>query len=488
MDKKIEEAREEFNSILDFVLKEALGLEIHEVEDRIYRRLLRLGRILLELFVLAIGTGKAAEALIGPDDSVYRYLRDSGRKYLSIFGEITIMRAYYARKGRKGLFPLDARLNLPARKYSYTLQDRMVSRAVETSYEKAAAWVNRHFYLESAHRPIQRLTRDCAAAVTEFMDSAPPPHVETEGPILVHTVDCKGIRMRPEERNPNAAQTKDKPGEKRMACVAQTYTIDPHYRSKEAITAGFFGPSGSKTDKVKDPRRPEPLNRRTFVSLKDKKSEVFLRSSLSAEQRIHGGTEEKLTLMDGEKALWKMSLEYFPGWTEALDLTHAVEKLRIAGEIHFGSGPAAEEYGRETMLCLLEGRVDEVIEDFETALEDGTLSSAKARELKSKALGYFRNNRDRMSYDRFLEKGLPIASGVIESACNSLVNIRMEGAGMFWSMDGAEAILELRGVFLDGIWDDFWEFRAKTEKKKLYGKYENIRAVSQQATQDRKAA
>jgi hypothetical protein len=50
-----------------------MGLEIHEVEDGIYRRLLRLGRILLEPFVLATGTGKIGEALIGEDGTVYRY-------------------------------------------------------------------------------------------------------------------------------------------------------------------------------------------------------------------------------------------------------------------------------------------------------------------------------------------------------------------------------------------------------------------------------
>jgi hypothetical protein len=58
MQEKIEQARQEFNSILDYIIGEAMGLEIHRVEDGIYRRLLRLGRILLELFVLATGTGK----------------------------------------------------------------------------------------------------------------------------------------------------------------------------------------------------------------------------------------------------------------------------------------------------------------------------------------------------------------------------------------------------------------------------------------------
>jgi len=74
-----------------------------------------------------------------------------------------------------------------------------------------------------------------------------------------------------------------------------------------------------------------------------------------------------------------------------------------------------------------------------------------------------------MTYDKHLAKGLPIASGIIESACNS-INIPMEGAGMFWSTDGAEAMLKLRGVFLDDPWNDFWVFRTKRERKQLYAR------------------
>lgn len=488
MEKKIEEAQAEFNGILDFIVRTALGQQIHEVEEGIYRRLLRLGRILLELFVLATGTGKTGEALIREDGTVFRYLRDSGCSYLSIFGEITIVRAYYAKEGEEGLFPLDARLNLPYRKYSYALQDRMTYGAVKESYEATAASLKKDLSLELAHRPIQEVTRDCTAVVEEFMDSLPPPPVQLEGPILVHTVDCKGIRMRPSERNAKQVKTEDKPGEKLMACVAGTYSIYPHFRPNEAIVDTFFGPAGSKASKKKDPRRPKPLFRRTFVSLKDKKPEVFRRSTQSAKSRIHGCTEEKLALMDGEIALKNRSREFLPDWPEALDITHAVEKLRIVGQLHYGNGHAGDEYGRERLALLLEGKVGDVIEDWETALEDGTLSGSKAEELNKKALGYFRNNRDRMDYDRLLAKGLPIASGVIESTCNSLINTRMEGPGMFWSVNGAEAILKLRGVFLDDLWEEFWAFRTNREKKRLYSRYDNIRPLGQKEALDRKAA
>ena len=488
MEEKINEAREQFNAILDYVLAAAIGSEIHEVEISIHRMVLALGKLLLELFVLSMGTGKTGTTLVDHHGRTYRYLRDSPRNYMSLFGEIVIPRAYYYREGQEGLFPLDSILNLPKRKYSYPLQDKMAHGAVKESCEATAASIEKDLYLSVAHRPIQEVARDCTAVVEEFMDSLEPPAPETEGPILVHTVDCKGIKMRPGERNAKQVKTEEKPGEKLMACAAQTYSIYPHFRPKEAIADTFFGPAVSKTAKEKDPRRPKPLYRRTFVSLKDDKSELFRRSTRSAKSRIHAGTEEKLGLMDGEIALRNRSREFLPDWSEVLDITHAVERLRTAGNIQFDDRRAdAREYGREPLLLILSGKVGDVIEDFEAILKDEPLSDPQVEEME-KALGYYRNNQYRMHYDRCLEKGLPIASGVIESTCNSLINIRMEGPGMFWSKNGAEAILKLRGVFLDDLWEEFWAFRTKREKKRLYARYDNIIETNTQNENEAKAA
>ena len=95
---------------------------------------------------------------------------------------------------------------------------------------------------------------------------------------------------------------------------------------------------------------------------------------------------------------------------------------------------------RERAVLLLEGQVDVVIEDLLWSLEDGSLTRSKAEEFKSKVVGYFLNNRNRMAYGDYLAKGLPIATGIVESTCKTLINRRMEGSGMLWSVEGAEAI------------------------------------------------
>ena len=42
-----------------------------------------------------------------------------------------------------------------------------------------------------------------------------------------------------------------------------------------------------------------------------------------------------------------------------------------------------------------------------------------------------------MHYDVYLQKGYPIANGVVEGTCGSLVKDRMEQSDMRWSIHGA---------------------------------------------------
>jgi hypothetical protein len=76
---------------------------------------------------------------------------------------------------------------------------------------------------------------------------------------------------------------------------------------------------------------------------------------------------------------------------------------------------------------------------------------------------YLREHKDYLAYDRYVEKGLPIATGVIEGACRHLVKDRMDVTGARWSLKGAEAVLRLRALRSSHDFDEYWAFHEKQE-------------------------
>jgi len=82
---------------------------------------------------------------------------------------------------------------------------------------------------------------------------------------------------------------------------------------------------------------------------------------------------------------------------------------------------------------------------------------------------YLDNKQDYLGYATALEKGWPIATGIIEGACRHIVKDRMDITGARWSLEGAEAILKLRALIATGDFDDYWRFHLRQEHKRIHG-------------------
>ena len=135
-----------------------------------------------------------------------------------------------------------------------------------------------------------------------------------------------------------------------------------------------------------------------------------------------------------------------------LNIIHVNEYLwdavnALLGETHAGR----TDWIRPKLVLLLEGKTMDVI----TALEEAA-ATATCTETQRKALlrtsGDYRRNQPHMGYDHYLAQGWPIGTGVVEGACGHLVKDRMEKAGMRWTIAGAQAVLDLRAVRLNGDW------------------------------------
>jgi len=75
-----------------------------------------------------------------------------------------------------------------------------------------------------------------------------------------------------------------------------------------------------------------------------------------------------------------------------------------------------------------------------------------------------------MAYATYLREHLPIATGVVEAACKTLVTQRLKQSGMRWSARGGQAILTLRSLIQSGRWEQGWALlRASYQQPVLIG-------------------
>ena len=66
-----------------------------------------------------------------------------------------------------------------------------------------------------------------------------------------------------------------------------------------------------------------------------------------------------------------------------------------------------------------------------------------ARQIIAATLTYLVNRQSRMNYPDYRRRGLPITSSHIESTIKQ-INQRVKGSEKFWTIEGGEALLQLR--------------------------------------------
>jgi hypothetical protein len=133
---------------------------------------------------------------------------------------------------------------------------------------------------------------------------------------------------------------------------------------------------------------------------------------------------------------------------------------------------------QQQLTEILRGRVGYVIGGLRQLLTKRQLRRS-VRETLAKVVTFFHNHRRWMHYDVYLAAGLPVGTGVVESACGSVVKHRMEGEGKRWSLKGAEAILALRSLKKshDNDLRAYWRFRAHQLRARRYGRQPKYRPM-----------
>jgi hypothetical protein len=475
-----EAARQQLNSTIDWIEQAARdGVSAHAAEKFLQLQAKALNHKLLHGFFDRVGPGYMGPTVTLKEGHIVRCWPElQDRRLVTTFGEFTLWRHVYGtRPGQEiELAPTDQRLQLPEGEVSYLLQEWDQRLGTEGAFRKVALDLEDMMEIKQPVDTLERGSRKMAEAAPAFRAAQTAPDPEAEGEFLVASEDNKGVPMvRPTKAVPAGDEGKkeEKRNKKQMACIGVVHTVDPHVRTPSEVIAALFRDPGPRP-----PSGPEACQKRYWAELtrheKGKllkaQPRVFLHMAADIALRRKPG-QVLLHLSDGQPSLETDRNTYLPRdarTVDILDLLHVLPRLWSVAHLFFLKGTdEARRFVRERLPYVLNGNTAELIAEFRQLLTQHGLRGAKAARLR-KACQFLENNLHRMKYDEYLKAGYPIATGVIEGACRHVIKDRMERTGMRWKVPGAQAMLELRTISVNGDWAAFQKFRIERENARLY--------------------
>ena len=471
--------QEYYNGIVNFLeSEENHSMKLSDLEQELEKRGRELMRILLQKHMDRLGPSRCEQPVCGSDGIDRPNVRSHDRKIKTVFGTVDANRGGYGNKGVASLHPFDAQLNIPPERYSLELRRRVAENAAKSSFDETVETIKKTTGTHIPKRQVEELTQRAALDFDAFYETRQynPEEDASTGSILVITADGKGVVMHEQdlrEQTRKAAQKRkphmetrpskgEKKNAKRMATVAAVYTTDISQRTPQDLL-----PGNNKSDKEKSPR---PEQKRVWASL-EKSAEQVIESAFSeASHRDSKQEKHWVALVDGEnqqlRILKRMAKKQGVDLTVIVDIIHVIEYLSKAGRaFHPKSGPELEQWIQYRILKILEGKAGLMAGGMRRSATVKKLTE-KQREPVETCATYLKNKAPYLKYDRYLDLGFPIATGVIEGACRHLVKDRMDITGAKWRLSSAEAVLRLRALRSSNDFDEYWNFHEACEYKR----------------------
>ena len=198
-------------------------------------------------------------------------------------------------------------------------------------------------------------------------------------------------------------------------------------------------------------QKPNVIRESVYVSHFGKHQNFTEKLSVVVDKFEHLN-DRLVCINDGAVWIANFIKEHYPYATDILDFYHASEYLHEFWRTVFPkkdhqTGP--KQWVNGQILDLLDDGVDKVI----GAIRKMPLKGKIKIDAQQKILDYYGNNKHRMLYKTYRDKGLLIGSGPIESAHRFVLQKRMKQSGQKWTKKGGQAIANLRIFHLNHQWD-----------------------------------
>lgn len=342
-------------------------------------------------------------------------VRNRVRHFLTIAGELRLSRNYhYCRACERGFYPRDIELKLPEEgEVSDAMERRILDFGVNTSFAEAAQRWAIHYPAPISSNLVRRvvdrvgLRREAARSALALQQACRP---TPEQPARSLLVAADGSMLLTREASWKEAK---------VAVVARANII-PNKDSPAVSDARYVAILGGQDE-----------------------FRAALAAALDAERADE--VMHIVWLGDGARENWTLAKDLCPFAIQILDFIHAVQNAMVCAKVLLGEGDPGLSLWEERIRGLIDVSPDLAIRELLDCLPFTT--TEEQLEALNKLVGYYRANDKRMRYSEFRQLGLPIGSGIVESAHKHVLQVRMKQAGQRWSILRARRMVQLRALY-----------------------------------------
>ena len=155
---------------------------------------------------------------------------------------------------------------------------------------------------------------------------------------------------------------------------------------------------------------------------------------------------------DGAPWIWNLVAGRWPQAVQVLDFYHASQHL-------WELGRAVQPQVEKKVAPWVEQRLHRLRHGAEQAVLAGVARLQAGRGAAGKIVrreqNYFAGHAGRMAYATLEQRGWPIGSGAVESACRQK-QCRYKRPGQFWTTSGLRHLCALEEARANGHWDQLW--------------------------------
>ena len=421
--------------------------ELEQFECELHQHVLEIER---ELLGEELAHYDVSAAEIEVEGVSYHPILTATETYLSAAGPLSVSRHLYrpAGRGSKSICPLEVRAGIIAGYFTPRAARQAAFVTAQLTPGESAALFDELDSMHPSRASLDRLPKDLSPrwesqrtdweAALRAQETVP-----AEASVIAISVDGVMVAMKAGAAERHAKQAE-----------AGKHASGPTGQQEVGCgTVVLYDAEGERLQTVRYGRMPE----RQKVTLQQQ-LEAETASLLSVRPDLR-----RVYLADGAKDNWRLlaELEQQLGppaqpSVNIADFYHACDHLKNACDAAWGQSSARGKAEFERLKTLLKEAAQGADQVIRVLKYQCSRARGHKRARLQAELTYFRNQRPHMEYAAYLRQGLPIASGVIEATCKTLVTQRLKRSGMAWAHAGGQAILTLRSLIQSGRWPAAW--------------------------------